>query len=220
VKRTAILAVSVVALASAIYAGRTWGQGTRPATTPAAAQPRTRVALLNLLHVIRKYKKFDTFQEDLKAFIKPYQAEEAKAKADAERWDKERKDPKTTQQRRDQIEKDLVNLQRKMDDLKQEFQKNLAKKQEQQMVILFGDVRTVAERIAQAHNFDLVLHYNDAVDARDYWSGPNLARKMQAGALMPLYYANGMEISQQVIDALNAAYKAPAAAPAGRARHD
>src|SRR5262249_46507016 len=72
------------------------------------------------------------------------------------------------------------------------------------MQVLYGDVQAAARRYAQAHDLDLVLHYNDAVDARDYWSGANLARKMQAGALMPLYAAPGMDISKEVIAALNA----------------
>src|SRR5262249_50879236 len=112
--------------------------------------------------------------------------------------------PETTEARRAAIEKEKKALQREAEGWKAKFQEALAKMQEKQMQVLYGDVQAAARRYAQAHDLDLVLHYNDAVDARDYWSGANLARKMQAGALMPLYAAPGMDISKEVIAALNA----------------
>ena len=83
------------------------------------------------------------------------------------------------------------------------------------------DIRTVVERVAQSRGFEMVLHFNDAVTPQDYWSPQNIARKMQAGALMPMYYVGGLDISNDVVTTLNSAYKAPAApampAPATRA---
>jgi hypothetical protein len=74
------------------------------------------------------------------------------------------------------------------------------------------DVRAVVERTAQAYGFDMVLHFNDAVTKDEYWSAPNIARKMQAGALMPMYYAGSLDISQTVVTTLNAAYQPTASA--------
>jgi Skp family chaperone for outer membrane proteins len=219
VKRTAILALGVLALGTAAYFGnRLWAQtGARPATGPAtsAAAPRTRIALLNLSHVIKNYDKFKAYNEDLKQSITPFQKKEVEMKKEAERLVKEKADPRTSAQRKEAVDGEMRALNRKWEDLKGEFNKQMGKKQEQQLVILYGDVRTISERYAQSHNFDLVLHYNDATDPRDYWSGPNVARKMQAGALMPLYYTAGMDISQDVINTLNASYKASQSRPGG-----
>ena len=61
----------------------------------------------------------------------------------------------------------------------------------------------------------MVLHYNDAVTQEDYNSEVNISRKMQAGALMPIYMAPGVDVSMDIVKALNAsmpAASAPAAA--------
>jgi Skp family chaperone for outer membrane proteins len=219
VKRTAILALGVLALGAAAYFGnRLWAQpGARPATGPApsAAAPRTRIALLNLHHVINNYDKFKAYKEDLKQSITPFQKKEKEMKDLAERLVKEKTNQTTTAQRKEAIDGEMRELNRKWEDLKAEFTKQMGKKQGQQMVILYGDVRTIAERYAQSHNFDMVLHYNDATDPRDYWSEANVSRKMQAGALMPIYYTAGMDISQDVINTLNASYKASQSRPGG-----
>jgi hypothetical protein len=109
----------------------------------------------------------------------------------------------------------MKDLQRHLEDNKNDAQKTLVKKQEEQLRILYMDVRNVVDRYAQAHGFDMVLHYNDAVEQQDYWSAQNIARKMQAGALVPMYFAAGLDISGNIIATLNAPYKmkAPAAAP-------
>jgi Skp family chaperone for outer membrane proteins len=216
VKRTAILAAGVVALGAVIYVGKLWAQthptaagGPAPAT--AAGPARTRIALLNISHVVRNYNKYKTYQEELKRAVAPFTQRDAAAKKEAEDLTKEAQNAKTTPERREAIEKRMRELQFQMQNLKEEFNKKVGKMQEKQLVTLFADVRTVAERYAEGHNFDMVLQYNDAVEQNEYWSGPNIVRKMQAGALMPLYYRGGMEISQDIINTLNASYRTPAA---------
>jgi Skp family chaperone for outer membrane proteins len=214
VKRTVIVAAAVVALGAAAYVGTLWAQtGARPAAP--AAEPRTRVALINLTYVIKYYKKFETFQGELKTAVAPYQAKDASYKSEAEKLSKEMADPKTTEDKREADGKRLRELQLLLENNKTDAQKLLAKKQEDQLKILYMDVRSVVERYAQSHNFEMVLHYNDAVTERDYWTPQNIARKMQVGALMPMYSAKGMDISAEIVSTLNASYKPTAsAAPA------
>jgi hypothetical protein len=88
------------------------------------------------------------------------------------------------------------------------------KKQEEQLKILYMDVRSTAERYALAHNFDMVLHYNDAPSEPEFSSAQNIARKMQA-PLFPLYSTKGMDISAEVVGTLNQAYRATSAPRAG-----
>jgi Skp family chaperone for outer membrane proteins len=199
----------MLALATAIYvSNRLWAQG------PAGAQqqqqqPKSRIAILNLTYVVKHYKKFQTYQEELKKAVEPFQAKDASLKAEGEKLAKEGQTPTTAAARREQIEARLKQIQREIDDNKTDAQKKLAAQQESQLKTLYMDVRSVAEKYAQSHNYEMILHYNDAVTADDYWSGPNIARKMQAGALMPLYWANGIDISANIVQTLNG----PAAAP-------
>jgi Skp family chaperone for outer membrane proteins len=214
VKRTVIVAVGVLALGVAICVGRLWAQtGARPA----AAEPKTKVAVFNLTYVVKNYEKFKAFQEDLKASVTPFQGKDAAYKADADKFAKELQGPNVTQDRREQIEKQLTELKRKIEDNKQEAQKALVKKQESQLVILYGDVRTVVEKVAASRGFEMVLHFNDATTQQEYWAAPNIMRKMQAGALMPMYWSSSLDISVDIVSTLNASWKSSggrSAAPA------
>ena len=91
----------------------------------------------------------------------------------------------------------------------------LGKKSDDQMTIIFRDVQDAAQRYAIAHNFEMVLNYTDATTTADYYGAPNIASKLQTRACMPLYMTPGLEISYEVVLALNAAYSRTATPAAG-----
>jgi Skp family chaperone for outer membrane proteins len=207
--------LTVLAVGAAVYVGNQLGAQTGATGAPAATQTRSRIALVNLSHVIKNYDKFKGYMEEMKTASKPFRDREEKIKKDAEVLVNESKAPTVTAERKETIEKNLKTLKRAYEDLSNEAGVFMGKKQEQQFVIVYGDVRNAAERYAVAHAYDMVLHYNDAVNPQEYWSGQNVARKIQAGALIPLYYAGGVDISAEIIKMLNDSAKrgpAPAAA--------
>ncbi|MFO0881310.1 MAG: OmpH family outer membrane protein [Gemmataceae bacterium] len=190
----------VMALGIAIYASnKLWAQA--PASTATAV--KTRVGLLNLTYVIKNYSKFKNFQEELKKTMEPFQAKDSGLKAEGDKIAKDAQTPNATAEKREQIERKLKDIQRAIEDNKVEAQKVLMKKNEEQLKIVYMDVRSVVDRYAQAHGFEMVLHYNDAVTQEEYWSPQNILRKMQAGALMPMYIANGLDISANIVSTLN-----------------
>jgi Skp family chaperone for outer membrane proteins len=85
------------------------------------------------------------------------------------------------------------------------------------LIVLFKEIQEACQRVAMAQGYDLVLHYNDATTSQEYWSAMNIARKLQAGACMPLHYGPGVEITNEVVNALNSAFTrtAPGAATGG-----
>jgi Skp family chaperone for outer membrane proteins len=193
---------------------RLWAQ-TTPAR-PVVPTATTKVALINIAYVIKNYDKFKAFNEEMKVAVKPFQDRDVKLKGDGEKLAKEAQDVKTTAERREHIERQLKDLQRGVEDNKTEAQKTVGKKQEEQLRILYMDIRSVVERYAGAHGFDMVLHFNDALTTQDYWNPRNIARKIQADGLMPMYYASSLDISNHIVATLNASYKtaAPAASNA------
>jgi Skp family chaperone for outer membrane proteins len=213
VKRKLIAALGVLALGVVVYAAILPAQsGARPnpQTTPAAGAPEKkgdRIALLNLAHVLRNYEKFKNYQEEMKKAVDPYQKKDQDIQKKGEAIAKQLQIKGITDAQKEKYEKDLTELKRELEDNKKEFQKNINKKQGQQLVILYSDIRTVAERYAQAHGFDIVLQFNDATEGSEYWSEANVARKMQTGPMLPLYYKAGMDISNDVLNNLNAAYR-------------
>jgi outer membrane protein len=222
-----IAAVGLAGAAAAlIYVGALWADPAPPAA-PAAPQVRTRVALLNLTYVIKNYKKYQAYQEEIKADLKKYDDQAKMEQAKVEALRKDIQDPKTSEADRAAKSKDLVAEQRKLEDISNEAKQYLGKKSDEQMVILYKEIQEAARRHATERGFDLVLHYNDATERDDYYTPANVARKMQAGACLPLYFSQGMEISLDVVNALNAAYTppkptagaTPPAAPAAAGAH-
>jgi Skp family chaperone for outer membrane proteins len=150
----------------------------------------------------------------MKKTLELYQAKDKEKAAQLEAIAKQLGDPKTPPANKEGLEKDAKKLQREREDNSASAKEELGKRSDAQMVQLYKEVMDAAQRYAVAHNFELVLHYNDALTNEDYWSPANVMRKMQAGACMPLYAMPGMDISTPVVQTLNAAYPvAPAAAP-------
>jgi Skp family chaperone for outer membrane proteins len=182
--------------------------GTAPARP--AAEPRTRVAIINVNYVFRNYDKFKTFQEELKAEFKTYETRAQPKQKQMEASAAQAQDPKLTPEQREAALREAQRIKRELEDLAADAKMALTKKEAEQMVILYREIQDIAHRYALAHNFDLVMTYNEAVTQADYYSPANIQRKLNAVGLMPLYYDPGLDISQQVMIALNASYRSTA----------
>jgi Skp family chaperone for outer membrane proteins len=188
-------------LGTVLLVGRSWS-----AAKPAPPRPQSRIALLNLTYVIKKYDKFLTFQADLKEAVLPFQTTDAKLKEELEELRKEGA-ATADAERLEEIEQKGKEIQRQIEDNKAKANKALSKKQEEQLRILYKDVCQQAEKVAVSRGFEMVLHYNDAITQQDYWSAQNVVRKMQAGALMPMYHVPEVDISKEVVNLLNETHR-------------
>lgn len=176
------------------------------AQNTAAARPadlRSKVALLNLSHVLKNYTKAIAIQNDLKDMFQPLQTRQ---KAKAAQMQQLAKEAQVKPDQREILERQARALKRELEDLDNEAQTLLGKKQDETLVALYKDVQDASSRVAMSSGFDMVLHYNDATTSAEYWSPANIGRKLQAGACMPLFYSPGTDISLDVINALNTAY--------------
>lgn len=194
----------IVALAVLIGAGRLWADGKDE--WPAKSTPRTRVALVNLTYVIKNYKKYAQFQEEIKKAIAPFQEHDLKLRERAEKLAKS-KDSSIIPAKAEDIEEKIKKIQREVEDNNAKAKKNLGKRTDQKIKIIYLDVTQAAQQYALAHGFDLVLHYNDALTKEDYFSAANISRKLQSGALMPFYSAPGMDITMDLTKILNESLK-------------
>jgi Skp family chaperone for outer membrane proteins len=209
VKRKAIVATASVAVVGAlIYVGSLWAQSSVP-SVPAkpAVAPRTKIALLNLTYVISYYHKYQAYKEEMKTIAKPFEDQIKGKQAEGEAMRKEATNPATPQARVEELQKQAKVLQREMEDISNDAKTKLAKKAEGQMVELYKEVLGAAQRYAVSHDFDMVLQYNEPIEKDAYYTAANVERKMGAGALIPMHYSNENEISYDVMNALNAAYR-------------
>lgn len=209
-KRTVVLTAGLLALGLVGYLGSQLRAQQPGATAPArpAAEPRTRIAVLNMAYVIKNYDKWKTFQEEIKAEFKGFEQKAQPKVKQGESLKAQLSDPKATiaPEQREAMTAELKKLSREIEDINAEAKAAISKKGDEQMVILYREIQDISHRYALAHNFDMVLHYTEATTQPDYYSAQNIARKLQAQALMPLYYDPGLDISREVVIALNAAY--------------
>jgi Skp family chaperone for outer membrane proteins len=198
VKRSFIVAAGILAVGAAIYAGRCVAQS----STPAAPAPRTRIALLNMTYVMKYYPKFTAYQSELKQILQPFQDKDKGLRAQADQITKDANMPGKAEAELQKLAKDLKEVKRGIEDNDQAARVVLSKRSDEQMKVLYLDVVDAASRYARAHDFELVLHYNDAVTRDDFLSPVNIGRKLQNGALTPLYAVPGLDISKEVVENL------------------
>jgi Skp family chaperone for outer membrane proteins len=222
VKKTVMALGGFLALGVLCYVGQLSGQTQQqnypPQTAAAPAAPRTRIALLNLTYVIKNYKKYLNFQEEIKSVVEPFQTTDAKLRQDLEGLRKQAESSATKmepQETRDRIERQAKDIQRRMEDNTAEAKLKLGARSDEEMKILFTDVYQAAQGYAASHDFELVLHYNDAVTTQDFLSAQNIARKLNTGALMPLITTPNLDISRDIVALLNSNMQSSGAAPPG-----
>jgi Skp family chaperone for outer membrane proteins len=199
-----------VALA-AVLVTLAWFGSHVPRTTgePPRAGPRTRIALVNMTYVMKYSHKFTTYQNEMKKLLEPFQEKDKSLRAKAEKAAREMAVPGTPANDREKLSEEVKKIQQAMQENNREARAVLSKRSDEQMTTLYTDVANAAARYARAHDFELVLHYNEGVSIAERHDPTNIGRKLQNGALTPLYAVSGLDVSKAIVEELN---KAPGGA--------
>jgi Skp family chaperone for outer membrane proteins len=222
VKRTVGL-TKLAALGIAVYLGtQLWaqvpGQPAPTAPAPAAARPlQTRIGLVNMVKVLKEYKKFQVIEEPIKKRSQELEATLNGYRIQMNKLKEEYNQPNTAQARKEAIEKESRELQMRGQMAEEDAKKELTKKQGDAAVQIYQEVKAAVDSFAATYGYEAVFFYNDAITPEDMMHPANVQRKLlQPACLMPLYYAPGMDISAAIVANLNARYQqsAPAAPPA------
>lgn len=187
---------------------RSWHETGRAAPAPVRpARPTTKVALINLSYVLKNYQKVKTFEKELKTATLPYQAKHTAYMIEGEKLEAKAKNPKTTAVHRQQIENRIEELKKLIEDNKTAANAELEKKRYEQKKTLYKDVEAASRRYAIANDIELVLQYNDFSTEYEWEVERNFYRKMHADALVPLFMAPGIDVSKEIVAALNTALR-------------
>jgi Skp family chaperone for outer membrane proteins len=211
---TGVVSLGVlVAAASPLRAQPQYQQpgGVQQATAVAPAMPRTKIAIINLQAVVKKYQKWADFEAGYKGDYDKFNAEFERKKAEAVKWKTQLQQPDCPN--RDEIEQRLRTLDREAQDLGDNAKKYLTKRRDDQAVQIYREVREAVTAYARANDIELVMHYNDAIAQADLDHPMNIQRKLQTGACMPMYYLPGMDITDAVANMLNQRLAATPATP-------
>jgi Skp family chaperone for outer membrane proteins len=216
VKKTVGIGVGLATLGLAIYVGsHLWAQNVRPAGASAPAQPRTKVAIFNMKWVVTNWSRYKNFQDDLKRAYEDYKGK-IEAKTTALEGLKKAAETAVDNATKEAKAKEFRKANSELQELKEEAQTALAKKEADGVVTLYGEVAQVVSGYAQSNDLELVMHYSDGINAVEMNHPQNIGQKMMARSCTPMFWTNGIDISQQIWQALENRYKAaqgPGAAP-------
>ncbi len=172
-----------------------------------APTPRTKIAILNLQHVVKSYEKWKSFEEEYKQQYKGFDAEFDRIKKEGLGLKEQLAKVGADSQQGEPIKKRLKELDRMVQDLGDNAKAKLLKLQDDMSIRIYAEVEQAVGAYAKANELDLVMQYNDGVNPNDKSNPQNIQRKMQTGACMPMYFVQGMDISETVIYMLNEHYK-------------
>jgi Skp family chaperone for outer membrane proteins len=192
----------VLVLALLLVAGRSSSEPQKP---PA---PHTRVGLINLSHVLKKYEKVNDYTAEMKERFSQFEKEQKERKERIGELSKKAQDSDLSDEEREQAKAELKKLQREMEDSDDKMKALKAKMADKQMFTVYSDLHKATERYAKAHDLELVLHYIDAVKEEEFFDPRNVQSKFQQRSCMPVYVAPGLDISAEIVNALNDDYKA------------
>jgi Skp family chaperone for outer membrane proteins len=211
VKRTIITLTALGTLGLMVYVGsqlraqnqpQAAGRVQQAAATAPAAPLRTRIAVINLQQAIKQYRKWSDFEQTYKNLYNQYNAEFERKKASGVAL-KNQLDKATDDATKDNIQKQLKELDRQVQDLGETAKKQLGKMRDDQAVQIYHEVEEAVQYYARANDIEMVLHFNDAVAQADLYQPLNIERKLQTGACMPMYVAQGMNITDIISSMLN-----------------
>jgi Skp family chaperone for outer membrane proteins len=177
-----------------------------------------KVGLINLAAVLKGYNKFSIYNNEIEKIRLEFEKKEKDLQNNAQLW----KDYKTKQERtpaeKDQADKNITQIVRGIEANKQDYNAARTKKSDEQMVQMYKEIEAAVQKCSGPQGFQLILHYSEPLNDTDRYSPQNIQRKLvgpgSSGGVCPLYMAPGMDISQDVVNALNAMYPAtPVAMP-------
>ena len=173
---------------------------------------QSRIAVMNLGQVIKGYRKYQTFEAEMKQQSTMLQQELEKKKATGVAMQKELEQPGLAPDRREQDEREIKRLQREMQDSIEEAKARIAKREVDQLVVIYKDIKDAVDAYARTYGFEMVMQYTDAIGP-DAYAPQNFQHKMTNRACMPIYVDQRLDITAEITQMLN--NKVASAMPVG-----
>jgi Skp family chaperone for outer membrane proteins len=224
VKKKMVVLAALAALGVAAYLGtQLWAQ--QPAQPPAGPPPASpKIGMINMAVVLKGYKKFQVYNDEIEKIRVQYEKIEIDLKDKAKKWKDHAERVGATQADRDQAEESLKQIKRFIEDNVALYQKARAKKSDEQMQQMYREIEAAVQSYAGPNGFHMIFHYSEPLTPDDKYSATNIQRKLvgpgQSGGICPMYMMPNMDVSNDVVNTLNAMFPAPAVAsapaPAGK----
>jgi Skp family chaperone for outer membrane proteins len=209
ITRLAALATVGAALACA-PAVNAQGSGAPAGGSPPAVRPQ-RICIVNIAKVLREYNKANFQGADI---TKKRQAYVSQVNGLREKMADLQKQysAATIPDQKKKFQEDALAVQRQIEDIDRKAQQELTQLSNDTIVQVYQEIKSVITDIAKTNNLDMVLAY-PAASKPDEENSPQVAQLMlQTPALIPFYH-RGMDITDVVVQTLNARHPSPPPPP-------
>jgi Skp family chaperone for outer membrane proteins len=202
VKRTVGILAGMATLGIGVYLGsQVWAQqrGTAVSSEPL----KTKIATVNLTQVLKNYKKFKGFQDEIKGRLEAAKKEFEPLSANLVRLQEKARAASPTEA--DQIKREYTKKAQELQDKEEDIRKAISAREGEISVQIFKEVETAVNLFATHNAIELVLYYNDASkdDPANYYNPINVQRKLTSGPMLPMYIDPRMDITNMVTEMLN-----------------
>lgn len=170
-----------------------------------------RIATLNFAVVSKNYKKFEIFSKEMEEVERPYREKAKELYEGLKKCEDYLREGKGTEEQRNQVQKNLVAYKRAIEDNNAEAAKVINARRNEKLVQLYHEIQDAAARYARANGIQIVFQYAEPTAEPEIYAPGNILRKLQAsgnGSMTPLYIADGIDITQQVVNLLNTPFTA------------
>lgn len=203
-KRTVAILAGVALLGGAAYVGsRLWAQGPGQ---PAAPQPQSRIAVLNMSVVTKGYKKCTYLQDYYNKQWKDHEEAMKNKKKKLDEMQAEYGNPATAAPKKEQLEKDIRKQQWEMKQMDDDAKAALGRSATDQVKTIYKEIEAMTASVAKNRGIELVMHFNDPSPPGDPYNATMLQQRMAPGVCLPLYVAQGLDLTQDVLYNLNHYY--------------
>ena len=186
------------------------GQGTAQGPAPAATKSGGKVAVFNVMKVLKDYQKFQFFVKTMNdkrtAAMGPLSALRTTI---LKLQDDIPKEP--IQAKRDEMTKTLVAKQREFEDQERQVTVGLDAESAQYLRQVYFDIQRCVEAIVQQQGCDIVFAYPDAVDPKEMENPLYFNAKLRSQAAMPFYVSPNADVTSILVATLNQHFPPPVA---------
>ncbi len=203
-KKTGVILAAVATVIAGVYVtsqGLAQGQIQQTGATSVGAQ-RTKVALINLMAVIRNYNKYKNATANIKReFENAQQVMKTKRAAILEKQGQVQS-PTLTPEQKEEVVRQLKAMERDYQDAADDLKQRLEKEQVDLLVQIYHEIEDAVRRYAVNYDLDLIVQYSDA-PPEEANNSAVIARRALNAACMPIYIAQGLDITTAVTNILN-----------------
>jgi Skp family chaperone for outer membrane proteins len=187
-----------------------------PPTTNTAAAPTmagTKVGVVNMNKVLKNFNKAQQLNNHIASQVNAF-GQQITAKREQMEKLKAEMAKSVNPTEVENMRKQAVQIEREMQDLDAEARKQISNQQNSIATSIYKDIEGVIQRVAVANGFDIVLSFPDATTDTEMYSQPNVVRKLASQAAIPIYFKPHVDLSDAVVQTLNATFPVAAAPPA------